>query len=68
VVDEKQWLRDLFHRLLLDAGVGDASMLAVQLLNLHEGAIVSYSIVDEAKAPVVARAAAETLIAHAVRN
>jgi AcrR family transcriptional regulator len=68
VVDEKQWLRDLFHRLLVEAGVGDAATLAVQLLSLHEGAIVSYSIVDEAGAATAARAAARTLIAHAARD
>ncbi|MDQ4085413.1 MAG: TetR/AcrR family transcriptional regulator, partial [Actinomycetota bacterium] len=68
VVDEKQWLRDLFHRLLVDAGAADATTLAVQLLSLHEGAIVSYSIVDESNAAAAARAAAETLIAHAARS
>ena len=64
VVGEKQWLRDLFHRLLVEAGVSDAATLAVQLLSLHEGAIVSYSIVDEANAAATTRAAAETLIAQ----
>lgn len=63
-VAEKKWLRGLFHELLTDAGVIDADELAVQLLSLHEGAIVSYSIADEPRAAEAARAAANTLIAH----
>ncbi len=63
-VAEKKWLRDLFHELLTDAGATDPDELAVQLLSLHEGAIVSYSIADEPHAAAAARAAAKTLIAH----
>lgn len=65
VVDEKTWLRDLFRELLAEAEVPDADLLAAQLLNLHEGAIVSHSIVGEEAAASTARAAAETLVAAA---
>lgn len=62
VVAEKKWLRGLFRELLVDAGAQDPDDLAVQLLSLHEGAIVCYSIADEANAAVSARAAAEALV------
>lgn len=39
---------------------------AGQLLSLHEGAIVSYSIVEDASAATTARSAAETLVTRAV--
>lgn len=60
---EKRWLRDLFRELLAEAGARDPDELAVQLLSLHEGAIVSYSIVGEAHAAASSRAAAEILLA-----
>jgi AcrR family transcriptional regulator len=66
VVAEKKWLRDLFRELLTDAGARDPDGLAVQLLSLHEGAIISYAMADEANAPHSARAAAETLVVHSV--
>ncbi|HEX6149746.1 TetR/AcrR family transcriptional regulator [Nocardioides sp.] len=66
VVAEKKWLRSLFHQLLLEAGVADADELAVALLNLHEGAIISYAIADEHAAPATARAAAAALVDRAL--
>lgn len=65
IVAEKQWLRALFHDLLVEAGATDPSDLALQLLCLHEGAIISYAIAGESTAPATARAAAEALIARA---
>ncbi|MGH3964314.1 MAG: TetR/AcrR family transcriptional regulator [Pseudonocardiaceae bacterium] len=62
VVAEKKWLRALFRELLVDAGANDPDDLAVQLLSLHEGAIVCCSIADEANAAASARAAAEALV------
>ncbi|ONM46199.1 TetR/AcrR family transcriptional regulator [Nocardia donostiensis] len=66
IVDEKTWLRDLFCALLAEAGAAEPDLLAVQLLSLHEGAIVSYAITDEHEAPAAVRRAAETLIAQAL--
>jgi AcrR family transcriptional regulator len=66
VVTEKKWLRALFRELLADAEVPDPETLAGQLLTLHEGAIVSYSIAGDTTAVGDARSAAETLI-RAVR-
>ena len=66
VVGEKVWLRDLFRSLLLDAGVGAPDTLAGQLLSLHEGAVVSYSIVGDTTAAAGARSAAEVLLTRAV--
>ncbi|WP_052852797.1 TetR/AcrR family transcriptional regulator [Streptomyces avicenniae] len=62
VVAEKKWLRELFHRLLTEAGAADPDDLAVQLLSLHEGAVVSASIAGERRAAVSARAAAVLLL------
>lgn len=67
-VAEKRWLRDLFCELLTGAGITDPGQLAVQLLNLHEGAIVSHSVAGEPRAVAAARAAAHTLIAHHLRS
>ena len=66
VVAEKTWLRDLFRALLLEAGVSGPDTLAGQLLSLHEGAIISYSIVNDTTAANSARSAAEILLARAV--
>ncbi|MGH3777189.1 MAG: TetR/AcrR family transcriptional regulator [Pseudonocardiaceae bacterium] len=66
VVAEKKWLRALFRELLVDAGAKDPDDLAVQLLSLHEGAIVCYSIADEANAAASARAAAEALVNQSI--
>lgn len=66
VIAEKTWLRDLFHRLLVEAGASEPDTLAAQLLSLHEGALVNYSIVDDNAAVPTARAAAETLVTKAL--
>lgn len=66
IVAEKKWLRDLFHELLTEAGAADPIELAGQLLCLHEGAIVSYSIANDSGAAASARAAAQTLVIQAI--
>ncbi|MGW5646143.1 TetR/AcrR family transcriptional regulator [Saccharopolyspora sp. NPDC003752] len=66
IVAEKQWLRDLFRDLLAEAGAENPEDLAVQLLSLHEGAIVSYSIAGESSAASITRAAAEALVRQAL--
>jgi AcrR family transcriptional regulator len=68
VVAEKKWLRALFRELLAEAGAEDPNELAVQLLSLHEGAIVCYSIVAEANVAATVRAAAETLITRSISH
>lgn len=68
VVAEKTWLRDLFRAQLAEAGVADPDILATQLLSLHEGAIVSHAIVGQVDAAASARAAAETLVGHALHG
>ncbi|MEU1985661.1 TetR/AcrR family transcriptional regulator [Nocardia sp. NPDC019395] len=65
IVAEKKWLYDLFDRLLTEAGAADHATVAVQLLSLHEGAIVSYSITEQRDAAVAVRAAAEQLTQRA---
>lgn len=67
VVAEKTWLRDLFTDLLREADVPDPATLAVQLLSLHEGAIVAYAITEETDAAASVRRAAETLVRAAGR-
>jgi AcrR family transcriptional regulator len=66
IVEEKTWLRDLFHGLLGEAGIARPDSLATVLTSLHEGAIVCYSIVDATDAAAETRAAAETLIRAAL--
>lgn len=66
VVAEKTWLRDLFHNQLVNAKATDTDALATQLLSLHEGAIISYAIVNEIAAASKARAAAEALVTAAI--
>jgi len=62
--ESKQWLRELFHRLLIDAGVQNAELLARQLLTLHEGAIITFSVACEQTAAQDARAAGAVLLAQ----
>lgn len=66
VVEEKTWLRDLFRRLLAEAGLAEPDALALTLTTLHEGAIVTYSIVGATDAADNARGAAETLVRAAL--
>lgn len=68
IVAEKRWLAALFRRLLDEAGVRDPDTLGTQLLNLHEGAIVAYSIAGEAHAAAAARSAAEALVRAALAS
>lgn len=65
IVAEKTWLRELFHRLLDDAEISPADTLAVQLLSLHEGAIISHAIAGETTAAATARDATENLVVNA---
>jgi AcrR family transcriptional regulator len=67
VVAEKTWLRDLFGSLLREAGVPDPTSLAVQLLSLHEGALVAHAIARQTDAASKVRQAAETLVLAATR-
>lgn len=62
IVAEKTWLLDQFRAALAQADVLQPDQLAIQLLSLHEGAIVGYSIVGAASAADEARAAARTLV------
>ena len=67
VVAEKTWLRDLFGSLLREADVPDPTTLAVQLLSLHEGALVAHAIAGQTDAASKVRQAAETLVLAAAR-
>ncbi len=66
IVAEKKWLLEQFRVTVAEAGVEQPDQLAVQLLSLHEGAIVGFSIADAADAACAARAAARTLVARAL--
>lgn len=66
VIDEnKRWLRAFFGAELAAAEVTDREGLAVQLLVLHEGAMVAHAVDREPSAPRRARDAAQVLIAAA---
>lgn len=56
VDDSKRWLRALFAAELEGAGAADAPGLALQLLVLHEGALVTHAVAAE---PTALRAAGE---------
>ncbi|KQY57297.1 MULTISPECIES: TetR/AcrR family transcriptional regulator [unclassified Nocardioides] len=62
IVEEKTWLLDHFRTTLTHAGIAEPEPLAVQLLSLHEGAIVAYSIAGAAGAAEAAHAAARSLV------
>ncbi|WP_028938531.1 TetR/AcrR family transcriptional regulator [Pseudonocardia spinosispora] len=62
VTGEKKWLLALFRDLLAEAGVAGAETRAVQLLALHEGAIVGHTMAEEPTAVSSARVAALTLL------
>lgn len=68
IVAEKKWLRTFFHDRLVEAGIAEptAGTLAVQLLSLHEGAIVSNAIAEERHAAEAVREAAATLVGAAL--
>jgi AcrR family transcriptional regulator len=59
---EKRWLLEHFRTSLAEAGIEHPDQLAAQLLSLHEGAIVAFSIVGVARAANTAHAAARTLV------
>ena len=62
IVAEKTWLLEQFRATLTQAGIEQPDQLATQLLSLHEGAIVAFSIAGAARAADAARAAARTLV------
>ncbi|UCM87652.1 TetR/AcrR family transcriptional regulator [Streptomyces marincola] len=66
VVAEKQWLHELFLRLLTEAGARSAATLATQLLSLHEGAIVATSIAGAHDAAAAVHIAATALVEAAL--
>jgi len=64
--DEKRWLRELFARELERAGVADPDGLALQLLVVHEGALVTHAVAAEPAAPWAGSAIARQLVEAAV--
>jgi AcrR family transcriptional regulator len=62
VDDSKRWLRALFAAELEGAGVTDAPGLALQLLVLHEGALVTHAVAAEPAALRAAGDAARLLV------
>jgi AcrR family transcriptional regulator len=60
----KRWLRELFGALLVASRACHPELLARQLLTLHEGAIITFSVVADRSAAREARAAAAVLLAH----
>ncbi|MBW0105416.1 TetR/AcrR family transcriptional regulator [Pseudonocardia sp. KRD291] len=65
ITEEKRWLRELFRAALAEAGVPDPDTLAGQLLLLHEGAMVTFSVAEDPGAAAAARSAAAALLGHA---
>ncbi|TDD38477.1 TetR/AcrR family transcriptional regulator [Actinomadura sp. KC06] len=60
--EQKAWLRDLYARLIEDAGIADRANLADQLLIIHEGAVVAFSVGGVRNAASVARATAAAIL------
>lgn len=65
---EKEWVRELFATLAAEAGVARPVQLANQLLAVHEGAIVTYSVAADRDAAQTARDAAAALVDSALRS
>jgi len=65
VREEKQWMRELYARLLTEAGVQDDGRLARQLALVHEGAIIESTAGGSAYALEDARRAIRSLLAGA---
>ncbi|KAB8168820.1 TetR family transcriptional regulator [Streptomyces sp. 3MP-14] len=65
---EKKWLREFFHDRIVEAGIAEptARTLSVQLLALHEGAIVSNAIAEEPGAARAVTEAASALVGAAL--
>lgn len=63
--DEKRWLRELFAGALTEAGATGVDDLALHLLLLHEGALVTSAVAAQPDAPRVARDAARALVTAA---
>jgi AcrR family transcriptional regulator len=66
IAASKRWLRELFARLLAGSGAPAPERLARQLLTLHEGALVTFSVMGEPAAARDARDAAGVLLAAVV--
>jgi AcrR family transcriptional regulator len=64
--DEKRWLRALFAVELARAGVAEPDALALQLLVLHEGGLVTHAVAAETGATGAAGEAARTLVEAAL--
>ncbi|MFD0686551.1 TetR/AcrR family transcriptional regulator [Actinomadura fibrosa] len=61
--EQKAWVRDLYTRLIGDGAIGTPpDGLAEQLLILHEGAIIAFSVAGIQNATTLARTAADALI------
>lgn len=60
--DQKRWLRDRFAELVEKAGLPEPGELAVELLLLHEGAVVVSDVGELETAVAVARRAAARLV------
>lgn len=59
---EKSWVRDLYTRLVREAGIDGAESLGRQLTLVHEGATVARTVGGEPDALDVARAAVRALL------
>jgi len=67
VLDESRaWMRDLFATLAREAGASDPQALALQLVILYDGAIVSVQMDHDPAAVAAARAMAASLLDAAV--
>lgn len=59
---EKNWVRELYVRLLDEAGVPDAEVLGNQLMLLHEGVTVARTVGGQRDAVEAGRSAARALL------
>jgi AcrR family transcriptional regulator len=64
IADSKRWLHELFGTLLTGTRAPEPELLARQLLTLHEGAIIAFSVLGDRSAARDARAAASALLAQ----
>ena len=68
IVDEKKWLRSHFEQELEEGGAERPEELAVLLLSLHEGALVSNAVAEATSAADVALSTAKSLVTSALQG
>jgi len=66
--EARQWLKDLFQRLAVEAGVGRAAALADELMVVYDGASLACDVDHNLGAPAVAKRMAKAMLDAALAS